>query len=55
MVDSNVGNEFIRLMTPPGDEDETAYAKAYPFDKMVVGMLQPEMVLETVEILKGTG
>ena len=32
---------------------EDSYVKAYPFDKLVEGMLQPEMVLETVEILKG--
>jgi len=27
--------------------------RAYPFDKLVEGMLQPEMILETVEIIKG--
>jgi hypothetical protein len=32
---------------------EDAYARAYPFDKLVDGMLQPEMVLETVAIVKG--
>jgi hypothetical protein len=31
---------------------EDAYAKAYPFDRLVEGMLQPEMILETVEIVK---
>jgi hypothetical protein len=50
----NAGNELvIRLMTPLGMRYETAYAKAYPFNKLVDGMLQPEMVLETVEIVKG--
>ena len=50
----NAGNEcVIRLMTPLGMRYETAYAKAYPFDKIVEGMLQPEMILETVEIVKG--
>jgi hypothetical protein len=40
-------------MTPLGMRYEDAYAKAYPFDKLVEGMLHPEMVLETVEIVKG--
>jgi uncharacterized protein YecE (DUF72 family) len=49
----NAGNEMvIRLMTPLGMRYENAYAKAYPFDKLVEGMMAPEMVLETVEILK---
>jgi uncharacterized protein YecE (DUF72 family) len=49
----NSGNEMvIRLMTPLGMRYEDAYAKAYPFDKLVEGMLQPEMVLETVDILR---
>jgi uncharacterized protein YecE (DUF72 family) len=50
----NVRNEFvIRLMTPLDMRYEDAYAKAYPFDKLVEGMLQPEMILETVDIIKG--
>jgi uncharacterized protein YecE (DUF72 family) len=49
----NAGNEcVIRLMTPLGMRYKDAYAKAYPFDKLVEGMMSPEMVLETVEILK---
>ena len=49
----NAGNEcVIRLMTPLGMRYEDAYAKAYPFDRLVEGMMQPEMVLETVEIVK---
>jgi hypothetical protein len=49
----NAGNEcVIRLMTPLNMRYEDAYAKAHPFDKMVEGMMQPEMVLETVEIVK---
>jgi len=42
----------IRLLTPLGMRYEDSYVKAYPFDKLVEGMLQPEMVLETVEIVK---
>jgi uncharacterized protein YecE (DUF72 family) len=49
----NAGNEcVIRLMTPLGMRYEDAYAKAHPFDRVVEGMLQPEMVLETVDIIK---
>jgi hypothetical protein len=40
-------------MTPLNMRYEDAYFKAYPFDKLVEGMLQPEMVLETVEIVRG--
>jgi hypothetical protein len=47
------GNEcVIRLMTPLSMRYEDAYLKAYPFDRLIEGMLQPEMVRETVEILK---
>jgi hypothetical protein len=50
----NAGNEsVIRLLAPLNMRYEDSYVKAYPFDKLVEGMLQPEMVLETVEILKG--
>jgi len=49
----NAQNEcVIRLMTPLNMRYEDAYAKAYPLDRLVEGMLQPEMVRETVEIVK---
>ena len=49
----NARNEcVIRLMTPLNMRYEDAYAKAHPFDRLVEGMLQPEMVTETVEIVK---
>jgi hypothetical protein len=49
----NAGNAcVIRLMTPLNMRYEDAYAKAYPFDRLVEGLLQPEMVLETVNIIK---
>ncbi|MEJ2587418.1 MAG: DUF72 domain-containing protein [Deltaproteobacteria bacterium] len=35
---------IVRLMTPMGMRYEDAYARAYPFDKLVEGMLQPSMV-----------
>ncbi|MCK9376966.1 MAG: DUF72 domain-containing protein [Syntrophobacterales bacterium] len=50
----NARNEcVIRLLTPAGMRYEDSYVKAYPFDRLVEGMLQPEMVLETVEIVEG--
>ena len=41
----------VRLMTPIGMRYEAAYAKAYPFDKLVEGMLQPEMVEQTAALM----
>jgi uncharacterized protein YecE (DUF72 family) len=50
----NAGNEcVIRLLTPLNMRYDESYMRAYPFDKLVDGMLQPEMVLETVAIVKG--
>jgi uncharacterized protein YecE (DUF72 family) len=43
---------IVRLMTPIGMRYEDAYAKAHPFDKIVEGMLQPEMVRETADIMR---
>jgi len=48
----NSGGEcIVRLMTPIGLRYEEAYAKAHPFDRLVEGMLQAEMVEETSELL----
>lgn len=44
---------MIRLLTPLNMRYEDSYVMAYPFDRLVEGMLQPEMVLETVEIVNG--
>jgi hypothetical protein len=33
--------------------DEDAYKKTYPVERLVEGMMAPEMVLKTVEIVKG--
>jgi hypothetical protein len=41
----------IRLITPPRMSYEESYAKAFPFDKMVSGMLEPEMIEDTVGIV----
>jgi hypothetical protein len=42
---------IIRLLTPIGMRYDDSYIQAYPFDKLVEGMLQPEMILETVDIM----
>jgi hypothetical protein len=41
----------IRLITPPRMSYEESYAKAFPFDKLVSGMLDPEMIEDTVRIV----
>jgi hypothetical protein len=42
----------IRLITPLRMSYEESYAKAFPFDKMVRGILDPEMIEDTVKIVK---
>jgi len=41
----------IRLITPLWMSYEESYAKAFPFDKMVDAMLDPEMIEDTVKIV----
>ncbi len=41
----------IRLLTPLGMRNDESYIQAYPFDKLLEDMLQPEMILETVDIM----
>lgn len=49
----NAGEQCVlRLMTPIGLRYEEAYAKAHPFQKLIEGMLQPEMIEETVELMR---
>jgi uncharacterized protein YecE (DUF72 family) len=49
----NAGNHcVIRLLTPLGMGYGDSYAKAFPFDKLVKEMMQPEMILETVDIMR---
>lgn len=43
---------IIRLMTPIGMRYQNAYAKAHPFDKLVEGMLQSEMVREVAHFMR---
>ncbi len=42
----------VRLMTPRGLKYEQAYDKAYPFDSLVSGMMDPGMIPDTVRIMK---
>jgi uncharacterized protein YecE (DUF72 family) len=46
------GDCIIRLMTPLRMSYENSYAKAFPFDKMVDGMINAEMVDDGIEIIK---
>ena len=39
----------IRLITPIRISYEESYAKGFPFDKMVPGVLDPEMVEDTAK------
>ena len=49
----NAGNQcVIRLLTPLGMRYEDSSLKAYPFDRLVEGMLDPEIVPDTMEIVK---
>jgi uncharacterized protein YecE (DUF72 family) len=56
---AHAGNKFInpkqcimRLITPIGIRYEDAYSKAFPFDKMVDGMMQPDMIAEAIALSK---
>jgi hypothetical protein len=43
---------IIRLMTPRGMRYEEAYARAHPFDALIEGMLTPNMLPETVDLMR---
>jgi hypothetical protein len=46
----NAGKQsIIRLLTPLGMRYDESYIQAYPFEKLVESMVQPEMILETVD------
>jgi uncharacterized protein YecE (DUF72 family) len=47
----NRGNQcVVRLMTPRGVRYEEAYRRAFPFDRLVEGMLSPDMIEDAVRI-----
>jgi len=41
----------IRLITPLRMSYEVSFAKAFPFDKMIAGMREPEMIKDTAKIV----
>ncbi|MCP4668094.1 MAG: DUF72 domain-containing protein, partial [Deltaproteobacteria bacterium] len=43
---------MIRLMTPRGMRYEDAYARAHPFSNMKDGMMNPEMVDDTADLMR---
>lgn len=48
----NAGRQsVIRLLTPLGVRYEDTYVQAFPFAKLVDGLWQPEMVLETADLM----
>ena len=48
----NSGNQsIIRLITPFRMSYEESYAKAFPFDKMVDGMLNPPMIEDVIDLI----
>jgi uncharacterized protein YecE (DUF72 family) len=45
------GQAVIRLMTPIGVRYEDAYAKAFPFNRLLEEMIQPGMIPQTVRLM----
>ncbi len=43
---------MVRLMTPLKVRYEEAYARAFPFDKLVEGMVQSRMIEDTVHLMR---
>jgi len=46
------GQGVIRLLTPLRMRYEDSYLQAYPFGRLVEGMVQPEMILDTVDLMR---
>jgi hypothetical protein len=45
------GQSIIRLMTPLGIRYEDAYARAFPFDRLIEEMIQPAMISQTATLM----
>ena len=45
-------NCIVRLLTPLKMKYNDSYEKTFPFDKMVEGLLNPDTIPETVDIIK---
>ena len=46
------GQSIVRLITPLRMSYEDSYARAFPFDKLVEGMLNPRMIEDTVGLIR---
>jgi len=42
----------VRLITPLRMKYEDSYAMAFPFDKLIDGMLDPRMIEDTVQLIR---
>ena len=51
---SSGGKGVVRLITPLRMSYEDSYAKAFPFDKLVEGMLNPQMIEDMLNMMLGT-
>lgn len=47
------GVQVIRLLTPRGKNYAQTYAEAFPFSRLIDGMMNPDMIDDTVEIIRG--
>lgn len=47
------GDQIIRLVTPRGKNYAQTYDAAFPFSHLVDGMMSPDMVEDTLEIIRG--
>ncbi|HYA40092.1 MAG TPA: DUF72 domain-containing protein [Syntrophobacteraceae bacterium] len=45
------GQSIIRLMTPIGIRYEDAYARAFPFNRLIEQMIQPGMISQTAQLM----
>ena len=49
----NSGNScIVRLITPLRMKYEDSYGRAFPFDKLIDGMLDPRMIEDTVQLIR---
>jgi hypothetical protein len=46
------GQGVVRLITPLRMSYEDSYAKAFPFDKIVDGMMHPQMIEDTILLIR---
>jgi len=49
---SSEGRGIVRLITPLRTSYEDSYEKAFPFDKVVEGMLNPQMIEDVADLIR---